>query len=492
MRENEFEKGVKKTMGDFHLQPSASVWPEVERRIRERRRRRGFVFWFSLSGLLLAGLAGWWWLGETGQKRTASHSVHTQKQVYSPATNAEKSSYAAEKITEAASSGDKSVTTDTKNRVEKGTVLYKKSTEKEITPVSIKNPGLTAKPEPSRTNHRQTGNPKNNSRPVNKKPVSLPGVLQSKQEGEQITPALSYKQNVAARKPEGADTAVAINSEKTTPVGFTAIPDTARKLDMVQKNDSVAINETAAGKSSQKKKSAWEKGLYLSVGRAVLTEGLGTFGQKSMEFQSGGTVSNPGNSNMSYADSVALTGTHLQAGFYIRRYSGKRTSFSLGLGGAVYATRQRTGNYVDTNRAVSFYQLSATSGGYYQAAGSRRYTNRYIYLQTPLFWHWQLNKGRDFPLMEWESGLIPSFLAGSRALVYDPVNHIFFREKSVYNRFSLAAQTGLNLTLFPESKHPLRAGLYYNYHFSQLQKTRPPAFNHLSGWGLQLRWIISK
>ena len=67
MRDNEFEKGVQEKMGEFRLPPSAPVWVEVERRIRERKRRRILIFWFCLAGLLTAGL-GSWWIFQNGNK----------------------------------------------------------------------------------------------------------------------------------------------------------------------------------------------------------------------------------------------------------------------------------------------------------------------------------------------------------------------------------------------------------------------------------------
>jgi len=57
MQANEFEKKVQQTMDGFRLRPSDDVWQNVERRIRERKRKRRIIFFilFSLIGLALAG-----------------------------------------------------------------------------------------------------------------------------------------------------------------------------------------------------------------------------------------------------------------------------------------------------------------------------------------------------------------------------------------------------------------------------------------------------
>ncbi|MBS1654336.1 MAG: hypothetical protein JSU05_05770, partial [Bacteroidetes bacterium] len=56
---NDFEKKVQQRMDEFRLRPSASVWPEVEKRIREKKRRRIIFFWFTgITGLVLIGYSG--------------------------------------------------------------------------------------------------------------------------------------------------------------------------------------------------------------------------------------------------------------------------------------------------------------------------------------------------------------------------------------------------------------------------------------------------
>jgi len=57
MPANEFEKQVQEKMDDFRLNPSASVWKNVEDELREKRKKR-IIFFFILptAFLLLIGL----------------------------------------------------------------------------------------------------------------------------------------------------------------------------------------------------------------------------------------------------------------------------------------------------------------------------------------------------------------------------------------------------------------------------------------------------
>src|SRR5262245_36513818 len=57
MAENELEKNVRKEMDEFKVHPSEEVWPKIEERIRERKRKRRILFFilFSSIALMLGG-----------------------------------------------------------------------------------------------------------------------------------------------------------------------------------------------------------------------------------------------------------------------------------------------------------------------------------------------------------------------------------------------------------------------------------------------------
>jgi hypothetical protein len=52
MPANEFEKQVQEKMEDFRLNPSASVWKNVEDELREKRKKR-IIFFFLLPAAIL-------------------------------------------------------------------------------------------------------------------------------------------------------------------------------------------------------------------------------------------------------------------------------------------------------------------------------------------------------------------------------------------------------------------------------------------------------
>ena len=56
MADHQFEKKLSQQMADFKLKPSAEVWQQVERQIKEDRRRRRWFFILPLAALFLGGM----------------------------------------------------------------------------------------------------------------------------------------------------------------------------------------------------------------------------------------------------------------------------------------------------------------------------------------------------------------------------------------------------------------------------------------------------
>jgi len=191
------------------------------------------------------------------------------------------------------------------------------------------------------------------------------------------------------------------------------------------------------------------------------------------------------------ADSIPLKGMALQSGISAKRKLGRKTAFSIGLGFSYYSTKQRTGSFNDSLITINNSLRTLTSGGYYRAGNSDVYHNKYYYLQAPVMFHWQINKGKKLPL-EWENGLAPSVLLASNAVVYDRPGRIFYKDKRVFNSFSLVYQTAFSARLFKEEKHPLTFAIFYNYHLVRLQKIAPSKYNYLSSYGIRLNWVLKK
>lgn len=68
MADHQFEKKLSQQMADFKLKPSAEVWQQVERQIKEDRRRRRWFFILPLAALFLGGMLYAVWPSESTVK----------------------------------------------------------------------------------------------------------------------------------------------------------------------------------------------------------------------------------------------------------------------------------------------------------------------------------------------------------------------------------------------------------------------------------------
>lgn len=503
MRDNAFDKGVQDKMEEFRLTPSAPVWPEVERRIRERKKRRILIFWFCLAGLLLAGTGAWWMLNEKSVASSIPVAENNRgivkPEIEKTEATINKTSLSDSPVkagTDITPPGDQStipVDAESSSTTTSSTDFSntrRKTQQVIVQPATVKKSAALSAADDKEKLQVTAMNGKKAKRgtPVQKKPI----VMITKPEPNALEP-VSGTDNVTV-------TTVGDDEPQTT-VSVVAVPVVRKVNDQpVQNADSSLtakpdeVKAAAALTKTKKGPRKWQTGLIIAFGEAKLTESrFSLFSMKSFDaLQSGVSTGNGNFSSSSFADSLPLKGPAFHAGVYAKRKTGKKTAFSAGLNIAFYSGKQRVGAFVDSVRQVSSSFNTRTTGGFYRSGSSDWYTNKYYYLQVPLLLHWQLNKGTKLPPFEWENGFVPSILLGSRALVYDQGSSIFFRDRSVYNRFSLVYQTGFTATFASRTRHPLTAGLYYNYHFSKLQGVNPPDFNHQSSYGIQFRWIFRK
>ena len=73
---NDFEKQVQLKMDELKFVPSDTVWPAVEKKITDRKKRRRLFIWLPVLGLFLSG-AAWFFIAGTGNT-TAKNRIATK------------------------------------------------------------------------------------------------------------------------------------------------------------------------------------------------------------------------------------------------------------------------------------------------------------------------------------------------------------------------------------------------------------------------------
>ncbi len=487
MSKNDFEKNVQQKMDELQLYPSAELWPEVERRIRKEKKRRWFIFWLLIPSILVGTGIAIYLSTKTTTKNTSTSQL---QQPYGPSSQRDTIQHK-NKIDSSSNTITSLSATDDKVSVEH-TIL--KETINGSNPPGNTNPGAiqTVNERPRISVQKGEGNKTRSGKPNKEKQVDP--VIKEEIEAP-VTTNTDIKQPLVTKlneQPPQKEVPVQVKSDTMTQAisrEKESKPDTDTIL--AKKTVEIAINadssklENQPASIAKKKDKKWELGTTVSFGLSNRASGLTLGPQKRAYYSpvtSGGVASLADARGRSFFDS--RQGLFWEAGIYAQKRSENRTTLSAGLTISSFSTRQHVGDFVDS-------LISTDANGYYRYGNRSVYKSRYYYLQVPLLFHWQLNKGKKFQLI-WKNGLSLSVLLSSKALIYNGTVQGFYRDKTSMNKIQIAFRSGLYGSFGRNSAHPFSAGLFMNYNLSGLQGMNQFERNHLMSFGFQVLMPLKK
>lgn len=500
---NEFEQQVQQKLEELQLQPSGEVWEEVEKRIQKEKKRRRVIFWWLFPLLLLGGGAAVYIYNDKEEKLTITErNPDPQTTENSDSDNSTK-----DNINSNEPNNNTTTSTNKENNLpasEQTTGISEEkivAADKKTMPVPAQSAAITAtaagiskrenagvKTSNNRDSEenmlmtmvsvrKQKKDPPSNVKtdPVDRKIVSATEEIKIQPVADELKPAVTG----------GNDNIITLDDKKDT---------AARVLPGVKKEpEAEVVPVTGPTKKPKGKNNKWEFGVHAAAGSSGVSEGISFFdAQKSAD-----ALSSPG-SPLNMAGPLApvtaaapQNSFYWQAGMYAKRKLSKKTAVSAGLDLSAYSTVRATGVFIETSRMVNNGLSNFTVADYYYSGTSSSYKNRYYFLQVPVSFHWQFNKGKKLPL-EWHNGLSAGWMTNTNALVYSPASNVYFKDNSSFNTFQLAYQSGITARFFNKAKHPLTAGFVFNYHLSKLEKVKTTDGNHLASFGLRLGWVLKK
>ncbi|MGE5106388.1 MAG: outer membrane beta-barrel protein, partial [Sphingobacteriales bacterium] len=208
-------------------------------------------------------------------------------------------------------------------------------------------------------------------------------------------------------------------------------------------------------KSRERIKNKWRVGIAISAGLSNVKNdlfGLDLNMTKALSYQSGPATA----SQQIKQPSPNYSAFAYQAGFYLHKKISKKSSFSVGVNYALYQTRIAVGGKIDSLALGLNTNLYAAAGTGNSAAGTKyNYHSQLHYLELPIVFTTQINKGKKIPL-QWNAGVIFGRLISSNYLHYDTTARgIYFKDNNLLHKTSVSLQTGFGITFFNNKSMPV-------------------------------------
>lgn len=448
MRENEFEKQVQKQLEDFQLNPSASVWENVEDQIRKKKRRRVAFYILLPAALVLLGYLTNYFLFTVSKTELVQQPVPVKNE--KPLIN--------EKMNAASQTKEKPIITQPQE-INKTDGLIKK----EI-PQNHKTNNVVKNDRPSVSKNLLIIEVKGRSAIKHDDDVSSQKESDDSPVINNNAPAKQDVVTVTDKPVTETDKKIVIDQNATEETKTQKDIVIAEKDPVIAKTDSVKIetpggnkNEAIAtkpvrpGGKTAKFKINW--GIDLSAG---LTSNHSSIFSLDKSYAAD-VYSSPGNSTgggipVINPPSSVSSGPAFKIGIAGEMQISERSRFSTGLQYAYISNRIKTGAKQDTTiqvQAQSNNNFSSTIrvNGIYRGTQQNNYSNRYHFIQIPLWYHWQINKGEKLPI-QWNVGVSVGYMFATNALVYNSgYSGIYYRDKDAFTKTHFNLGTGLSFRI---------------------------------------------
>jgi hypothetical protein len=471
MPANEFEKQVQKQLEQLRLEPSASVWENVEKEIREKKRRRIIFFFILPLALWLLGFSFYQFLYKGKKTVTVQQPVPANKEnLLSPGH-----SNSAPQVNEAIlvpATGD--IHNDEETAIKKEITGKRGARSNKAAGAEIAVSSSLVR------SLSQEGVTKNNNVPVNMLrkqddllvvTVEAPGKIKTIPGDE---PVKTGTEEIAA----GNSTAEIKRKDEENKISgdelATVKNDSSRKKEDVIVTGADKKEESIAQKKKSSPKIKW--GIDLSGGLSFNTKGTLTFARTEaldVFFNSPAASSGYGNAPVYVIPpSPVSEGLSSRAGLVAEWQASTRSSFAAGLQYVYSSNRIKVGRAADTTVTLTGNSLQGRINvqKVYKGSQENNYTNSFHFLRLPLSYHWKISRNRKLPV-EWNAGAGISYLFSTNALMYSgSLGGIYYRDKNAFNKLHFDLATGFSLRFAAKNKAEWMIGPSLSFDMTPLVK----------------------
>ena len=446
MQKNEFEKQMQQKMDELQIQPSESVWQNVQLQITKKKRRRWGVL-LLLFGFIIISSAGYWILRSDNRTIQDNQYNKTDK-----------------KNSHQALTTDKPLAkTENKNHDETN-----KAPDQRVAIKSNQNVSEKIMAIPAKAIRIHNSSPENTSIELNE-PKNLNTDTETEIEVNSYTDEL---------KPELKKIDNMNELPGSTNVQENLLPPFLT-TEIELKADTLVTNPPAKNTIAFKKVNNWKLGLSFSAGiSGIANNFLGFNGDKSL---SADTYSNNlpanGSGNIISPSRLQRSGA-FTAGFIAEKNISKKKMISIGLNYKMFSTTNKVGERNDSSLRYSLENAVNSHHNYYH------------FLELPVSLKIQIS-AKKIPLF-WDAGISISQLIGSNALQYNNGTTFYYQDNSLFNKSQIGFNTGVSASFFSMRNASLLFGPYVYYSITKFANEGLYKNQHFTFIGLKSQILFKK
>ncbi|MGZ8541205.1 MAG: outer membrane beta-barrel protein [Chitinophagaceae bacterium] len=501
MQENKFENRVQRQMEEFRIRPSGAVWERVEEELHKKKKRRIVFYIFLMAGISLLGYSGYFLFNNAkpnlvhqNTSLPANNNAVKNNEAVPGTGNSRGKAQQHEKTNQLPFEDDKITLKGRISSTQIKDIVLDDKTNSEKKLINKKQERTAVNRTPGKDPRGEKANEDN------LKNVDVAVTANSVQTREK----LSLQKDPVTPSINKADISQP-NIAGNLLVYDRQLPVTGK--DILVKKDS--INEDIADIKEEKtlvKTNAKKQvpsinwGVEFSAGISSNRENAFAFdgGQKSLA--AADILSPPLNNTggglspaIVYRPSSIQSSPAFRAGLVAEMKISKKSSVSSGLRYAYFSNSIKVGAYKDTIVAFSnAYSQAVRVDAIYRGYHEEEYTNRFHFIQLPLQYQLQLNKGVKLPIT-WNIGGSAGYLISTNGLVYDTTaSGIYYHDDAAFNKFHWSLNTGLSFRFGSKNKIQWSLGPELSLGMNKLTKDDYTRKQYLLYGGLTGRVIFAK
>lgn len=453
MQQSEFEKQVQQKLQELNFVPAEDVWQKIEAKLPEKKKRR--YAWFILLPLLLTGVLTVLYFsiqnntGDIPASNNEAIAYSSENSLGPLAQNAQiqdnnltgnkiDSSVPAKTTTENGSSHKSPI--DAKVDIVSSVVLSKDDLAAETTIIR-------KKVEKSRSETALSFD------------YSIPEIAATER-GKQNSPFVDVPTN---------DANVINNSIDRENISIIKVlPGDISTLGLLKRNNAIGFSEIGTLQQSVKdnKSGKWDFNIQAMAGKSTAKAELFSNSNVYLADRIGQFNSSPG--VVFNTPERPTAGLAFSIGGQADKMISNELKFGVGIGYSNFSTHTMVGDAVDSVASINFRgNKSLSPEKVFKTGNAMRFTNKIGLLEIPLTLSYAPLKKIPVTL---EAGVVPGYVIQADVLVFDYAKGVYFTNNAVYNRFSLSAQTGLNIDLEKLINIPVSLGYRYSFQATSVIK----------------------